>query len=177
MPPVAGAVVRPVMGATANRDPGAYAAPQNDREHHVVAGARAVDRFRGGQAIGIVLHPDLATERQLQVALDRFAEQPGRARALAEPRSGFERAGDADADGAALRPSCRSSRSMSLGRSGEGSRGSRDGACPPADAANSRPSASSATPSILVPPQSIPISIESSPNPMIQKLPPASAYL
>jgi hypothetical protein len=87
-----------MMRAAAYRDSGAHAGSQNDRKDHVVAGARAVNRFGHGQTIGVVDHADLAPERRAHIFLDELAEQPGRVAAFALPGDRVERPRDADAD-------------------------------------------------------------------------------
>ena len=91
-------VVRPVVRPAADRDPRPGARAEDHREDDVVPGAGAVDRLGDREAVGVVLDPDLAAERRAQVGLDRLAQHPGRAAALAEPAHRLERARHADPD-------------------------------------------------------------------------------
>src|SRR5690606_30970856 len=94
----AGAVVGTVMRLAADGDAGAGAGPQDDGENHIVAGARAVGRFGGREAVGVVFDADLAPDGIAQILFHRLAEQPGGTCPLAAPAYRFEAAGNADAD-------------------------------------------------------------------------------
>lgn len=95
--PLAGTVVRAVMSPPVDGDPGAGSTPKDHGEYDAVTGARTVRRLRGREAIGVVGGADLAAECGAQVVLDAAAVQPGRRRALRDPRLWVQRARQADA--------------------------------------------------------------------------------
>ncbi len=86
------------MGATTDCQSGTDAAGEVGGEDDVVAGPGTVARLGGSQQIGIIDGPDVAAEGLPQVLLDRLADEPGRAGALAQARPWVDRARDADAD-------------------------------------------------------------------------------
>jgi len=54
------------------------AGAQDDAEHHARVRGRAVDRLGKGEAIGVVLQPDLTSQSFRKVAVERLAVQPDR---------------------------------------------------------------------------------------------------
>src|SRR5438045_2472676 len=62
------------------------------------ASARAVDRLRQREAVGVILDAHLAPERALEVVLERPADEPGGVGVLDQARHARQRARNADAD-------------------------------------------------------------------------------
>ena len=65
------------MRSPTNRDAGARTASQDHGENDMVPLAGAVHRLRGGQAVGVIFHADLASQRGSQIVLHRTTKQPG----------------------------------------------------------------------------------------------------
>jgi hypothetical protein len=73
---------------------------QDHREHHIVAGARAIHGLGGSEAIGVILDPHRTAEGAAQIGLHRPAEEPGGTRPLGQARARLQGARNADADAA-----------------------------------------------------------------------------
>src|SRR5260370_6405448 len=71
--PFTRAIVWSMMRPPADGNAGARAGAEDDRKDNVVARARSIDRLRGGQAIGIGLDPDLASQCGAKVFFNRPA--------------------------------------------------------------------------------------------------------
>ena len=79
----------------------AHAGAQDDAEYDAAAGRCAVARLGDGKAIGVVGQPHLAAQPALEVGPQRPAVQPRRVGVLDQAGGGRDRAGMGDADRAA----------------------------------------------------------------------------
>jgi len=83
-------------------DPRAAAGAEDGREDDAPARAGAIDGLGQGEAVGVVLAADFATERATEIAIQRLAVERDGVGVLDEAVPGRNRAGNADAHGAAL---------------------------------------------------------------------------
>jgi hypothetical protein len=135
-------------------EPAAHAGAEDDAEHHAGARAGAVGGLGEGEAVGVVHHPHRAAEAGLEVAPNGRPLIQVEFEFLTDAGGRDDHPRDADADGAA----------------GPGGRlevgdDAGDGVERPlvvarrvdAEAGELAPVAASATPSVLVPPRSMPM--------------------
>ena len=92
--------VRTAMDAAVHDDAAAAAGAEDDAEDHAEPGAGAVGRLAEGEAVGVVLDPDLAFERLAHVVVEAMAVQGDGVGVLDQAGGGADDTGDADADGA-----------------------------------------------------------------------------
>jgi hypothetical protein len=98
MPPLAGNEVGARQSTSSYDDATAHAGPPDDPENHVGAGSGAITRFGQGEAVGIVVEPDLALQGGREVGAKRLTDQPNGIRVLDQPRIRSHGARNADAD-------------------------------------------------------------------------------
>lgn len=90
VPPFTGAVVGSMMRLPTDGDAGARTASQDYGENDMVPLAGAVHRLRGGQAVGVIFHADLASQCGPQIALHRTTKQPRGTSPFAKTRFRFQ---------------------------------------------------------------------------------------
>ena len=66
-----------VMGTAANGNTSSGTTAEDHGINHIVSGPRAIDGFRGREAVGIILHANFALEGVTHVLLDGLAKDPG----------------------------------------------------------------------------------------------------
>jgi len=84
--------------AAVHDDAAASAGADDHAEHDVGALRRAIDGFRQREAVGVVRESHGALERRREIAVQRFADQPGGIRVLHQSRGSRYRTRHADAD-------------------------------------------------------------------------------
>jgi hypothetical protein len=135
-------------------EPAAATRADDHAEHRARAGARAIDGFREGKAVGIVGEADRPAELRLEIALEWPAIEPCGVGVLHEPTRRRQRSRHADAD-AAVPPAVCSS--MCTIPATAADRGGVVVARRRYTMLGCRAAArTSATPAILLPPRSIP---------------------
>ena len=95
--PLAGDVVASAQHLAVHHHAAAAAGAEDDAENRAVTGARAIARFRQGEAVGVVLHPHLAAEQGADVAVERVAVQCDGVGVLHQAGGRADHAGNADA--------------------------------------------------------------------------------
>lgn len=98
MPPFACNCVRTPEEATIDDDAPAHPRTQDGTEDTAGTGGRAVDRFRKGEAVRIILDPDVGAEQGRQIAREGAAIEPRAVGILDETGRRGNRARNPDAD-------------------------------------------------------------------------------
>jgi hypothetical protein len=95
--PLPGHLVGTVENPPSHRDPAAHTGAEYDAEDDLRPLSRPVDRLAQGEAVGVVGHPDRASEPRLDVCLERTAVEPDRVGVLDQTGGAGDDPGDADA--------------------------------------------------------------------------------